>query len=295
MEDGHRVLGIDNFITGPRGEMDDLLRSGLEFIEMDVRDEALASTMRAFRPEAIYHLACPTGVHNLVPLAFEMLDTCYRGTLGVLEAAREHSAAVLVASSAEVYGDPLVSPQPESYSGNVDQLGPRKGYEEGKRVAESLLAIYTERHGLRGTIARIFNTYGPGMADTDTRVVPAMMRNALKGDPLVVYGDGSQTRCHAFVTDTVRGLRQVLEHGATGKAYNLGSTEQVSVSALAECILGVTGSQSPVEYRPHAIPDHAQRLPDVSRAWADLGWETTIRLQDGLRRTADALAEPARS
>jgi nucleoside-diphosphate-sugar epimerase len=290
LSEGHRVLGVDNFITSDRAGVGEFAReSEFEFLEMDIREPGIAGVIERFAPDEIFHLACPTGVHNLVPLAQEMLETCFIGTRSVLECARERSTPVLLASSAEVYGDPLVTPQTESYTGNVDPLGPRKGYEEGKRVAETLVGIYTERHRVPGHIARIFNTYGPGMAVSDTRVVPAMMRRALAGEPLIIYGDGEQTRCHAYVEDTVAGLLKVMRQGGKGRAYNLGSTRQLTVKELAEQIREACGSSSEIEFRPHSIEDHGQREPDVSRAENELGWRARTPLEDGLRRTAEDL------
>lgn len=290
LNDGHRVLAIDNFITSDEHDLAALRgEPGFEFQELDVRDPAVLDSVRRFAPEQIYHLACPTGVHNLVPLAHEMIETSFVGTSFMLEAARERSTPLLLASSAEVYGDPTVSPQPESYTGNVDPVGQRNGYEEGKRAAESLVAIYSQRHGVPGRIARIFNTYGPGMSMRDTRVVPAMIRRALSSEPLVVYGDGSQTRCHAYVDDTVAGLRRVMESGGPGRPYNIGSTHQLSVRDLASEILQACRSESRVEFVPHQIEDHGQRLPDITRARDELGWEPATPLREGLARTVEDL------
>jgi len=290
LEEGHRALAIDNFMTSEPAGIETLAREPrFEFMELDVRDQSLVKVIQRFAADQIFHLACPTGVHNLVPLAQEMIETCFIGTRWVLEAAQDRSIPVLLASSAEVYGDPMVTPQHETYTGNVDPLGARNGYEEGKRVAESLVSIYTSRHGVPGRIARIFNTYGPGMSLSDTRVVPAMIRRALTGEQLIVYGDGSQTRCHAYVDDTVAGLRMVMERGAPGRAYNLGSSNQMSVRDLAGQILEVCGSSSPLQFVPHRIQDHGQRLPDVSRAREELGWEASTPLREGLTRTAEDL------
>lgn len=290
LEDGHRVLAIDNFITSDEHDLAPVRgEPGLEFEELDVRDPAVMESVQRFEPDQIYHLACPTGVHNLVPLAQEMIETSFLGTRFVLEAARKRSTPVLLASSAEVYGDPMVSPQPESYTGNVDTVGRRNGYEEGKRAAESLVGIYTQKSGVPGRIARIFNTYGPGMSMRDTRVVPAMVRRALSGEPLVVYGDGSQTRCHSYVDDTVAGLRRVMEDGEPGRPYNIGSTHQLSIRNLAAEILEVCGSESRLEFAPHQIEDHGQRLPDINRAREELGWEPATPLREGLTRTVEDL------
>jgi len=290
LADGHHVLAVDSFITSDEQDLRSLREEArFEFEERDVRDAEIVKIVRSFAPEQIYHLACPTGVHNLVPLAQEMIETSFLGTRLLLEAARDRQTPVLLASSAEVYGDPQVSPQAETYTGNVDPLGRRSGYEEGKRSAESLVGIYTHRYGVRGQIARIFNTYGPGMSLRDTRVVPSMIRRALAGEPLVIYGDGTQTRCHAYVDDTVAGLRRVMDRGVPGRPYNIGSTNQLSIRDLAPEILEVCRSNSPLEFVPHKIEDHGHRLPDISRARTELDWEPKTPLRDGLAETVEDL------
>ena len=284
--DGHRVLAVDNFITSDEEALGPLREDPrFEFEKRDVRDAEIVGIVRSFAPDEIYHLACPTGVHNLVPLAQEMIETSFLGTRLLLEAARDRQTPILLASSAEVYGDPEVAPQAETYTGNVDPLGPRNGYEEGKRSAESLVTIYTHRYGIPGRIARIFNTYGPGMSLRDTRVVPSMIRRALTGEPLVIYGDGTQTRCHAYVDDTAAGLRRVMDHGVPGRAYNIGSENPLSIRELASEILAACRSDSPIEFVPHKIADHGHRLPDISRARVELDWEPATSLRDGLAET----------
>ncbi|MHB8576371.1 MAG: GDP-mannose 4,6-dehydratase, partial [Dehalococcoidia bacterium] len=256
----------------------------VEFVEVDVTDPAFRSI--AAQPfDEIYHLACPTGVPNLGPLAREMLRTCYTGSEAVLEAARSNGAAVLLTSTAEVYGNPEVAPQSEDYTGNVDTLGPRKGYEEGKRVAETLFGIYAERYGIQAKVVRIFNTYGPGMSLSDTRIVPAFVRAAIEHRPLVMHGDGQQTRCHCFVSDMIAGLRLAMQHARPGRAYNLGSQTQTSVRTLAELIVQLTDSDSPIVSVERPGHDHDNRLPDTSRARTELGWSQHMDLESGLLQT----------
>lgn len=286
LNDGHEVAGVDNFITSERADLVGLLAEPrFTFAEMDITSPAFPAFASEFRAEAIYHLACPTGVPNLGPLALEMVETCYEGSKAVLEIARAQGAPALLTSTAEVYGDPLVSPQTEEYTGNVDTLGPRKGYEEGKRVAETLFGIYAQRYGVAAKVVRVFNTYGPGMALSDTRVVPSFVTSALTGRPLRSHGDGAQTRCHTFASDMVAGLRLAMERGRPARAYNLGSNRQLSVRALAELIVELTGTESGIEFVPRPGHDHQDRLPDTTRARDELGWSLTVSLEDGLRAT----------
>ncbi len=288
LDDGHEVAGVDNFITSDSADLRPLLRRpGFSFEELDITGAAFRTFASGLKLEAIYNLACPTGVPNLGPMALEMLRTCYEGSYAVLELAREQGCPALVTSTAEVYGNPEVVPQPESYTGNVDTLGPRKGYEEGKRVAETLFGIYAERYGVAAKVARVFNTYGPGMCLTDTRVVPSFVRKALLGEPLVVHGDGGQTRCHVYASDQVAGLRLVLQQGMPARAYNIGTQTPFTVGDLAELVLELTGSRSEIQRVERPAHDHDRRLPDTTRVRTELGWEPRMSLKDGLRATIE--------
>jgi nucleoside-diphosphate-sugar epimerase len=291
LAEGVEVIGVDNFITSDREDLAALLRTpGFSFYEMDVTSPAFREMAQSRPVDHIYHLACPTGVPNLGPLALEMLETCFDGTRAVLDVARMFNATVVLSSSAEVYGNPLVSPQDESYTGNVDTLGPRNGYEEGKRVAETLCGIYAQRYGADAKIARIFNTYGPGMSLRETRVVPAFVRAALRSEPITVHGDGSQLRCHTYVADMVDGLRRLASGGRAGIAYNLGSRTPMSVRALAEEIVRVASSTSPIQSIARPVHDHDARLPRTERALQELGWAPTTTLERGLRATVEDIA-----
>ncbi|MCC7363148.1 MAG: GDP-mannose 4,6-dehydratase [Dehalococcoidia bacterium] len=281
--EGHEVLAVDNFVTGSREDVP--IAPGITFELADVRDREFVEVARSFDPHQVYHLACPTGVPNLEPLAYEMLSTSYEGTRNVLDVARTTGARVVVASSAEVYGNPLLSPQSEEYTGNVDPTGPRSGYEEGKRVAETLSAIYAARWAVNVSVARIFNTYGEGMRIDDTRVVPSFIRAALDGAPLVVFGDGTQTRCHCHVIDTAHGLERLMVAGEPGRSYNIGSQVEVTVANLARLIIELTGTTSPIHRIPRPFEDHDRRLPDTTRAREELGWEPLLSLREGLGRT----------
>lgn len=291
LAEGARVIGVDNFITSDQIDLIELrIDPRFTFIECDVSTEAFRSAIGTQPLEAIYHLACPTGVPNLQPLALEMLATSYLGSEAVLRLACAHRAPALLASTAEVYGNPEVVPQAETYNGNVDPLGPRKGYEEGKRVAETLFAIYAERFGVQAKIARVFNTYGPGMALTDTRVIPAFVTAALRNQPLTIHGDGSQTRCHVYVGDMIAGLRRVMTHGKAGRAYNLGSPTPMTVRDLAHMVLRLSGSQAGFVHVERPVHDHDRRQPDITRARTELGWEPRIPLEQGLSATIEDFA-----
>ncbi len=291
LAEGLDVVGVDNFITSDRADLEPLLSERrFRFVEMDVTCTEFLRLGAEVAPSAIYHLACPTGVPNLGRLALEMLEASYEGSRAVLEIARSARSSVLLTSSAEVYGNPLVSPQTENYTGNVDPLGPRKGYEEGKRVAETLFGIYAERYGLDAKVVRVFNTYGPGMRLTDTRVIPSFVAAALTGKPLVLHGDGSQVRCHTHVTDMVAGLLAAMRCATPGRAYNLGSGRQTTVRELAELVVRLAASASRLESTSRPLHDHDARLPDTSRARNELGWDPRISLEEGLRSTIDDFA-----
>ena len=284
LRDGHDVVGVDNFRTSDPRDLTPLLRQpGFCFAQLDITTRSVRTFARGLTFRAIYNLACPTGVPNLGPLALEMLETSYTGSRAVLELARRNRAPVLLTSTAEVYGNPQTSPQTEDYTGNVDTLGPRKGYEEGKRVAETLFGIYAERYGVAAKIARVFNTYGPGMSLDDTRVMPSFVRAALEGRPLRIHGDGAQTRCHIHVQDMVAGIRAVMDRGIPARAYNIGSHIPVTVRALAERVIALSGSTSGIEQIARPAHDHDHRLPDTSRARTELGWLATVILDDGIR------------
>jgi nucleoside-diphosphate-sugar epimerase len=290
LAEGEVVIGFDNFATSDPEDLEALGKEPrFEFFEQDVSSaefrKVLDDRLGSESVSEIFHLACPTGVPNLGPMALEMLETCYDGTRNALEAAGERGARLVLASSAEVYGNPTVSPQTEDYTGNVDTLGPRKGYEEGKRVAETLCGIYAERYGVPAVIARIFNTYGPGMSLSETRVVPAFVRAALLGESLVVHGDGGQLRCHSFSSDTVNGLRLAMRHGTPGRAYNIGSQHAMSVRSLAEKIIAMTGTGCAIRYQDRPSHDHDARLPSTERAQTELGWAPTTSLERGLDAT----------
>lgn len=284
---GWQALGVDSFITSQRKdiERDREDWNGHEFHELDIRDALFVELGSKFEPEVIFHLACPTGVPNLGPLADEMIETSFDGTRHVLEIARRCGSRVVFASSAEVYGDPLESPQREEYTGNVDTLGPRKAYEEGKRVGETLCGIAAERRGIQVAIARIFNTYGSGMNVDDTRVIPAFVKAAIEGKPLVIHGAGEQTRCHCYVSDTLDGLWRIALSAPAGAVYNVGSSVQHSIRELAEHVIALSESNSAITSIERPAHDHQDRLPATERIRNELGWSPRVGLDEGLLRT----------
>lgn len=242
--------------------------------------------------DAIYHLACPASPPKYQKDPVQTMDTCYLGTRNVLELARRLNCRVLFTSTSEVYGDPLESPQRESYWGHVNSFGPRSCYDEGKRAAESLCYAYASQGFVTVRIARIFNTYGPYMGAEDGRVVSNFIKQALTGESLTLYGAGTQTRSLCYVDDLTRALPLLME--APGKPLehpcNLGNPHELSVNELAQTILRLTGSASPIVRRPLPQDDPLQRRPDISRAAQWLGWAPEVALEDGLKKTIDYFA-----
>ncbi|RJR13363.1 NAD-dependent epimerase/dehydratase family protein [Candidatus Parcubacteria bacterium] len=284
LKEGHRVVAIDNLITGKAENTVSLLTNpNFLFIEKDITDPSFLHTFEKEKFDYIYHLACPTGVPNLTILAEEMLRTCSIGTLHVLELAKLHGSRVLYASSAEVYGDPEVFPQTESYTGNADPVGPRSAYEEGKRFSESCVVMYVRRHAISGVIVRIFNTYGPGMSLDDTRVIPQFIKSVRDEKPFRIYGEGTQTRAHLFIDDLLRGLQLVMEKGEAGEAYNVGSATPMTIRNLADLLISLTNHKAGIDFQPHFISDHGGREPSVEKV-KKLGWKQEVQLKEGLEK-----------
>jgi UDP-glucuronate decarboxylase len=280
LAEGNEVLSLDNYFTGSKENIRPFLdHPKFEALRHDI-----------IRPidlevQQIYNLACPA---SPVHYQFDPVRTVQANVLGVtnmLELARRTKARILQASTSEVYGDPQVHPQPESYRGNVNPIGPRSCYDEGKRVAETLMMDYHRQHGIDIRIARIFNTYGPRMALNDGRVVSNFILQALQGEEITVYGDGSQTRAFCFVDDMVDGLvRMMGSTGLTGP-INLGNPQEFSIIELARRVIDLTGSRSKIVRKSLPQDDPTQRRPDISLAKKLLSWEPTIRLEEGLKKT----------
>ncbi|MFD3728478.1 UDP-glucuronic acid decarboxylase family protein [Streptomyces sp. NPDC058671] len=278
---GNEVVCVDDLSTGRAENIAHLLdHARFRFVHQDVT-EGLEIPGRV---DAVYHLASPASPLDYLRLPVETLLVGSYGTRNALELARRDDAAFLLTSTSEVYGDPQVHPQPESYWGNVNPIGPRSVYDEAKRFGEALTAAYRRTHGVRTTIVRIFNTYGPRMRADDGRAVPAFFTQALAGLPLTVHGDGSQTRSLCYVDDLVEGLVSALEAGVPGPV-NLGNPEEVTVRELALAVREVCASTSVLTFVPRPEDDPSLRRPDISAAHRELGWAPRTPLAEGLART----------
>jgi dTDP-glucose 4,6-dehydratase len=283
LEKGYQVTALDSFLTGSPSNLEHLAESpDFQLVEQDV-----CLPVRVEGPvDLVLHFASPASPVDFPAMPIEIVKVGTLGTHNLLGLALAKGARFLLASTSEVYGDPLEHPQRESYNGNVNPIGPRGCYDEGKRCAEAFTMAYHRAHGLETRIVRIFNTYGPRMRLDDGRVIPNYFSQALRGQPLTVYGDGSQTRSLCYVDDLVSGALAVLE-GPDPLPFNIGSQDEVTMLELARIVKRVTGSDSVIEFRPLPEDDPRQRRPDTGRAREVLGWTPTTSLEDGLRRTLE--------
>ncbi|MCS7221919.1 MAG: SDR family oxidoreductase [Anaerolineae bacterium] len=283
LADGHYVIAMDNLITGSTDNIVHLLgREGFLFIRHDVTNYIYIDGPI----DAVLHFASPASPIDYLQLPIQTLKVGALGTHKALGLARAKGARFLLASTSEVYGDPLVHPQPETYWGNVNPIGPRGVYDEAKRFAEAMTMAYHRVHGLETRIARIFNTYGPRMRLDDGRVVPNFIGQALRGQPLTVYGDGSQTRSFCYVDDLVDGIIRLL-HSDEVEPVNLGNPCEMSILHFAELINRLTGNQAGIVFKPLPQDDPHRRKPDISKARRVLGWEPRVSLEEGLQRTIE--------
>ncbi|HET7421716.1 MAG TPA: UDP-glucuronic acid decarboxylase family protein [Candidatus Dormibacteraeota bacterium] len=283
LERGMRVLALDNFITGSAENVRQLQGNpDFEIKQVDVNHGVfLGGDVRY-----VLHFASPASPPQYDSNPIHTLKVGTVGTMNLLGLARAKGATFLLASTSEVYGDPLVHPQPETYWGNVNPIGPRGCYDEAKRCAEAFAMAYHRTHQVDTRIIRIFNTHGPRMQVRDGRAVPNFMAQAIRGEPLTVYGDGMQTRSLCYVSDLIRGVLAVLEKGDE-LPINLGNPEEVTVLELAETIVRIAGSKSRIDHRELPVDDPKQRRPDIARAKKVLGWQPEVRLEDGLRKTLE--------
>jgi dTDP-glucose 4,6-dehydratase len=278
-----RVLSIDNFITGSARNLGTLQHNpDFEFRQADVNHGVFIGGDVRY----VLHFASPASPPQYDSNPIHTLKVGTLGTMNMLGLARAKNAMFLLASTSEVYGDPLVHPQPETYWGNVNPIGPRGCYDEAKRCAEAFAMAYHRTHQVETRIVRIFNTHGPRMQVSDGRAVPNFMAQALRGEPLTVYGDGMQTRSLCYISDLVRGVLAALDQGDE-RPVNLGNPHEVTVLELAEMIIRLAGSKSRIGHRELPVDDPKQRRPDISRARELLGWQPEVSLEDGLRRTLE--------
>ncbi len=288
LANGARVLALDNLISG---NLDNLSHLN-QHPEFELRIQDVSKFIQVDEPvEAIYHLASPASPIDFDRFPIQVLKAGALGTHNALGLAKDKGASFLLASTSEVYGDPLVHPQPESYWGNVNPIGPRGVYDEAKRYAEALTSAYQSVHGMDTRIVRIFNTYGPRMRMDDGRVIPNFFRQALSGEPLSVFGDGSQTRCFTFVDDLITGIIQIMESGFH-EPVNLGSDQEITILELATMIQEVTGVPIVTEFSSLPEDDPRRRRPDLTRAQELISWNPQVSLRLGLSITWANLQKP---
>jgi UDP-glucuronate decarboxylase len=283
LEAGHEVLCVDNLFTGTKDNIAHLhANPSFEFMRHDVTFPLFVEV------DEIYNLACPASPIHYQHDPVQTTKTSVHGAINMLGLAKRLGCKILQASTSEVYGDPAVHPQSEDYWGHVNPIGPRSCYDEGKRCAETLFFDYHRQNGVPIKVARIFNTYGPRMHPADGRVVSNFIMQALKGEPITIYGDGSQTRSFCYVDDLIRGLMGLMETGpeVTGPT-NIGNPNEFTVRELAEKVIELTGSSSKIVEEPLPQDDPKQRQPDISKAKREIGWEPTVQLEQGLTETID--------
>lgn len=282
LNQGHKVIAVDNFLTGTQENVD-LLKNHehFKFLEHDINKSLDIAV------DHIYNLACPASPIHYQKDPVQTTTTNVLGMINVLELAQKNGARILQASTSEIYGDPLESPQKEEYNGNVNTLGPRACYDEGKRCAETLCMDYQRQHGTDIKIVRIFNTYGPHMYEHDGRVISNFIVQALKQKDITIYGDGSQTRSFQYIDDLVRGMIAMMHKDNFAGPVNLGNPHEVSILELARLIIKLTGSTSKMTYEKLPQDDPKKRYPDIALAQKKLEWSPNVGLTDGLQKTID--------
>jgi dTDP-glucose 4,6-dehydratase len=283
LAEGHRVIGLDNFLTGNEANIEHLAKNeNYKLIRQDVSNHISLPDDVDF----VFHFASPASPIDYLEHPIPTLKVGALGTHNTLGLAKAKGATFLLASTSECYGDPLVHPQREDYWGNVNPIGPRGVYDEAKRFAEAMTMAYHRYHHLDTKIVRIFNTYGPRMRLRDGRVVPALIGQALKGEPLTIFGDGSQTRSFCYVSDLIDGIFK-LALSDFHEPVNIGNPREMTIKQFAEEIQRITGTASPIEYRPLPVDDPKVRQPDISRARAILQWEPRVDFEDGIRKAIE--------
>jgi len=280
--DGHEVICMDNFFTGSRTNVTHLRGNPrFELFRGDVNERTVLEV------DEVYHLACPASPIHYQRNPVRTISTCVLGTLHMLELCREVSARLLIASTSEVYGDPTVHPQVEGYWGNVNPIGPRACYDEGKRCAEATAVSFSRQFSVPVRIARIFNTYGPRMHFSDGRVISNFVVQALRGEPITVYGDGQQTRSFCFVSDLIEGFIRLMNSELEATPVNLGNPDEHTIEDMARRVIELTGSSSTLCYKELPKDDPVRRKPNISKAQRELGWSPKVALEQGLRATIE--------
>ncbi len=295
IREGHSVLAVDNFATSSTQNVETLQSApNYELLQLDITSATFAidlfssKLLRQHKTiDQIYNLACPASPPHYQALSLETIAVNTTGLINLLEVARQNSAKFLQSSTSEIYGDPAVHPQPESYWGNVNTLGPRSCYDEGKRLAETICFEYQRKFKLDIKLARIFNTYGPYMDKADGRVVSNFINQALAGSPITIYGDGKQTRSFQYISDLIAGFKLLMEKDIPFQPVNLGNPDEFTMSQLATKIIQLTGSKSSISYLPLPQDDPKQRNPDITRARKLLNWQPKVDLKAGLKLTID--------
>jgi len=300
LADGHKVICVDNFITGQRKNIEHLLKNpNFSLIESDVSKNDWHQRINASthqRIEFIFHLASPAGPNPASPKSYHALpvETYLVNSIGthyLLELAKKHNAVFLFASSSEIYGDPEVHPQTETYWGHVNPIGPRAIYDESKRLGEAICAAWSRKFGVQTRIARIFNTYGPRMNPDDGRVIPLFIQSSINHHPLTIHGDGHQTRSFCYVDDQVEGLLKLLHSNLNADPVNIGNPTELTIKDLADTIIRLTGSKSAIQYNKLPEDDPERRRPDISKAKKLLDWQPKIQLEEGLKKTIEYFKE----
>ncbi|MDN5310366.1 MAG: dTDP-glucose 4,6-dehydratase [Methanolobus sp.] len=286
LEKGHKVICIDNLVTGNTKNIDHINSDRFTYLNHDITKPIYFGDGIDF----IFHLASPASPVDYLELPIQTLKVGALGTYNMLGLAKQHGARILLASTSEVYGDPLVNPQPENYWGNVNPIGPRGVYDEAKRYAEAITMAYHTHHGVDTRIVRIFNTFGPRMRAGDGRVVPNFINQALKNEDITVYGDGSQTRSFCYVSDLIKGIYKLMMSDFY-EPVNLGNPVEMSILEFAKDVIEITKSKSKIVFSDLPIDDPKVRRPDISRAKEVLDWEPRVDLREGLEKTVQYFKE----
>lgn len=294
LEQGDQVIGIDNFSSSSNSRLQEFQKyDNFEFIEADITSDTetylkQAKLLKDNKIDRIYNLACPASPLQYARLPLETIAVCTTGLTHMLKLAGEHDAQILQASTSEVYGDPDISPQPESYRGNVNTIGPRSCYDEGKRMGETICYEYKRLFKTKIKLIRIFNTYGPFMEIGDGRVISNFIVQALQNQDITIYGTGEQTRSFQYITDLISGITKFMETAPEEMGpVNIGNPNEFTIKELAEIVIEMTGSSSKISYKPLPQDDPLQRRPDISKAQKLLKWEPKVQLKEGLTKTIE--------